>query len=174
MSQAVDVVIREALPEDAEKLLAVSQQIGEETEFLVMDGTGMDVDPQSLAFSLEQLHFSPNNLILLVFVDEELAGMASVRASEKERVNHIGEIGISLLKEFWGFGLGSLLMEELIAWAQESGIIRRLELTVQARNPRAIHLYENFGFNTEVIMKRGAKSNAGEFLDVHLMSLLID
>ena len=33
-------------------------------------------------------------------------------------------------------------MEELIRWAHESHVIRRLELTVQDRNQRAIHVYK--------------------------------
>ncbi|WP_198551235.1 GNAT family N-acetyltransferase, partial [Haemophilus influenzae] len=34
-------------------------------------------------------------------------------------------------KRYWNNGLGSLLLEEAIEWAQASGILRRLQLTVQ-------------------------------------------
>ena len=52
--------------------------------------------------------------------------------------------------------------------------IRRLELTVQARNKRAVHLYQKFGFGIEGTKKRGARTKNGEFLDVYLMAKLID
>lgn len=174
MSEEVDVVIREAIPEDAEALLQLSQQVALETEYLVMDEAGMALTPEMLAVHLENLYDSPNNLLLVVFVNDQLVGNASVKASPEYRVAHIGEIGISILKEFWGIGLGSLLMEEILYWAQESQVIRRLELTVQAQNERAIHLYQKFDFELEATMVRGARDNQGAFLDVHLMSLMID
>ena len=135
--------IREAVPTDADQLLSVMSKIGSETPYLVMDERGMAMST------------------------------ASVSASSKKRMEHIGEIGISILKEYWGYGLGSILMEELIRWAHESHVIRRLELTVQDRNQRAIHVYKKLGFETEAIMPRGAKTDQGEFLDVHLMRFLI-
>jgi len=64
-------------------------------------------------------------------------------------------------------------VDELIYWSQETGIIRRLELTVQARNQRAIHVYQKLGFNEEAIMPRGVFED-GEYLDVCLMSKMID
>lgn len=174
MSEAVDVVIREAIPDDARELLQLSRQVSIETEYLVMDETGMDLTPEMLALHLENLYESANNLLLVAFVNDQLVGNASVKASQEHRVAHIGEVGISILKEFWGIGLGSLLMEEILYWAQESQVIRRLELTVQAQNERAIHLYEKVGFKLEATMARGARDNQGAFLDVHLMSLMID
>ena len=36
-------------------------------------------------------------------------------------------------KRYWNNGLGSLLLEEAIEWAQASGILRRLQLTVQTQ-----------------------------------------
>lgn len=174
MSEALDVVIREATPDDAAALLQLSQQVAQETEYLVMDETGMALSAEMLAMHLESLYESPNNLLLLAFVNDQLVGNASVKASNDYRIAHIGEIGISILKEFWGIGLGSLLMEEILYWAQDSQLIRRLELTVQVQNTRAVHLYQKFGFQLEATMARGARSDQGEFLAVHLMSLLID
>lgn len=65
-------------------------------------------------------------------------------------------------------------MEVALDWAEQTPMIRRLELTVQARNSRAVHLYEKFGFKIEAAKERGAKTKDGEFLDVYLMSRLID
>ena len=53
----------------------------------------------------------------------------------------------------------------MIDWADHTPEIRRLELTVQARNERAVHLYQKFGFDIEGTKKRGARTKNGEFLD---------
>ena len=41
MSEEISLTIREAQPNDASELLAMMQQVEEETDFLVMDEQGM-------------------------------------------------------------------------------------------------------------------------------------
>lgn len=170
----VEFTIREAIPDDAVEILRALKIAGSETPFLVMDEKGLEMTPVEMSENLANLYESPNNLLMVALADEQVIGTASIKASSKKRIEHIGEIGISILKDYWGFGLGTLMMEELIEWAKESGVIRRLELTVQHRNQRAVHVYEKIGFKTETIMVRGAKTDEDEFLDVHLMSRMID
>jgi len=174
MNEDVDVTIREALPEDAEQIVEVSQTIAGQTEFLVMDEYGTNLPLNLLENQLDTIYNSDHQLLLIALVKEQIVGSASVRSSEEKRVGHIGEVGISLLKDYWGIGLGSVLLEEVIDWAQQSQQIRRLELTVQKQNTRAIHLYEKYGFQTEAVMPRGATGDDGRFLDVLLMSKMID
>ena len=50
----------------------------------------------------------------------------------------------------------------MIDWANHTPTIRRLELTVQARNERAAHLYQKFGFDIEGTKKRGARTKKTE------------
>ena len=170
----VEVTLREAIPEDAAQLLALSQQVSRETDFLLMDENGMGLPVDLLAQELGAIYDSPNNFLVVAFVGEILAGAASIRAGVEPRIEHIGEVGIFIAKEYWGFGLGTLMMEEVLWLAKESQQLARLELTVQERNTAAIHLYEKIGFYTEAQMKRGAKSETGEYIDTRLMSLLIN
>ena len=90
-----------------------------------MDERGMAMSTAELAENLATLYESPNNVLLVALAGEAIIGTASVSAFQK-RMEHIGEIGISILKQYWGYGLGSILMEELIRWAHESHVIRRL------------------------------------------------
>lgn len=173
MSEAFEVTIREAEPADALALLKFTKKVALETEFLVMDELGIVLTEELLALQLADLAESDNNLLLLAFVGEELVGNASVKASSDPLIRHIGEVGISILKEYWHLGLGTILLKEIIYWAQEMAEIFRLELTVQTRNQRAIQLYQKMGFEKEASMARGARSQSGEFLTVDLMSLLI-
>ncbi|MBU5582420.1 GNAT family N-acetyltransferase, partial [Enterococcus sp. S181_ASV_20] len=137
----VEITLREAIPDDAAALLQVSQKIAEETDFLIMDEVGLGLSEEMLSLQLADLYASENNLLLLALADEKIVGMASVKAAPEFTVAHIGEIGISVLKEFWGIGLGSALLNEVIYWSENSSQLRRLELTVQKRNERSIHLY---------------------------------
>ena len=111
---------------------------------------------------------------MVVRVGSEFAGVLNIVSTNSPQTNHIGDVFIALQEKYWGYGLGSLLMEVALDWAEQTPMIRRLELTVQARNSRAVHLYEKFGFKIEAAKERGAKTKDGEFLDVYLMSRLID
>lgn len=75
----------------------------------------------------------------------------------------MGEVGISILKDYWGLGLGTMLLEEVLIWVKENGVLFRLELDVQTRNERAVHLYQKMGFEIEALMKRGARTDDGTF-----------
>lgn len=169
----VEITLREAIPDDAADLLQISRQIAKETDFLIMDEVGLGLSEDMLSLQLADLYESENNLLLLAFADEQIVGMASVKAASEYTVSHIGEIGISVLKEFWGIDLGTALLDEVIYWSENASSLYRLELTVQKRNERAIRLYQKFGFKTEATMVRGARDAQGDFLDVLLMSKLI-
>lgn len=173
MTEEIVLTIREAVPEDAENLLAMMQKVGEETDFLVMDEKGISLTPATLAIEIDYLRYSINNLLLVAIIDETIIGTISVRAAEQYRISHVGEIGISILKEYWGLGIGTMMLEEALFWAKENGVLLRLELDVQTRNKRAVHLYKKLGFQIEATMERGMRKDNGEFLDVYRMSLLI-
>lgn len=138
----LELLIREAEPQDAKSLIDFLNQVGKESDYMTLD--------------------------------DAIAGLVSITADFHERIRHIGQVFIVLKRAFWNQGLGKLLLEEAIDWAENSGVIRRLELTVQVRNERAVHLYQAFGFEIEGIQKRGAYLAEGKFLDVYLMGKLID
>jgi len=89
-------------------------------------------------------------------------------------LDFLQSIFLVVQKKFWNQGLAGILLEEGIEWAKSSGILRRLQLSVQKRNEAAIHLYSKMGFTMEGLQERGAYLEEGTFLDVCLMGKLID
>ena len=169
-----DLLIREAEISDASEVIALLDQIGQESNFTSLDENGISMAESEMQTFIDKQAQSENQITLLAFLNDELAGIINVTADQRPRVRHIGDIFLGIKKNFWGSGLGSILMEEAIEWAKTSGVIRRLQLTVQKRNLAAIHLYEKMGFVTEGLQERGACIERGEFLDVYLMGKLID
>lgn len=84
-----------------------------------------------------------------------------------------GEFGVSVLKEYWGNGIGEELIKYLIAWSKDSGIIRKINLRVRTDNTPAIKLYKKLGFLEEGKRKRDFLIK-GKFYDSLLMGLMID
>ena len=166
-----EVIVEEAQLSDAKALVDLLSQVSQETDFVVAETI---LSQEDMEIFLERHLESINEICLVVRVGKELAGVLNVSSVSSPQTNHIGDIFIAVQEKYWGYGLGSLLMEVALDWACHTPVIRRLELTVQARNSRAVHLYEKFGFKIEATKERGAKTKDGEFLDVYLMSRLID
>jgi len=61
------------------------------------------------------------------------------------RKSHVGEVGISLIKEYRNCGIGRHCLQILIDQAKQRGL-KMLVLTCFATNERALHLYESVGF----------------------------
>ncbi|GAA0355965.1 GNAT family protein [Alkalibacterium iburiense] len=172
MSEAMDVIIREAIPSDAEQVLSFLRKVSSQTDYITqsMDMTNVSVEEEE--HHLDAIYFSENNTLILALEGEDIIGMATIYGTDETKTKHIGEVGIVIDQSYWGIGLGRLLMEELINWADESSILARLELKVQERNERARSLYQKIGFEEEARMERGIKID-GEFFSVCLMSYLI-
>lgn len=169
-----ELLIREAEVHDASSVIALLDQIGHESSFTSLDENGIAMSESEMHRFINKQAQSDNQITLLAYLNEELAGVINITADQRPRVRHIGDIFLGIKKAYWGNGLGSILMEEAIEWAQSSGSIRRLQLTVQKRNTAAVHLYEKMGFIIEGLQERGAYIEGGEFLDVYLMGQLID
>lgn len=107
------------------------------------------------------------NTVLLAKLDKEVIGMLTLFARPQEQFSHRGSIFVSVKNEYRNKGIGTKLMEEVIAWAKVKNYTR-LELEVAHNNP-ALNLYERLGFQHEGTLKH-AMLVGNEFHDVHLMN----
>lgn len=169
-----ELLIREAEPKDAAELVAFLNRVSLETDFTSLDGDGILLTSEEMEIFLNKQASSDNQITLLAFLNDKIAGLVNITADQRKRVRHIGDLFIVIGKKYWNNGLGSFLLEEVVEWAQASGILRRLQLTVQTRNQVAVHLYQKHGFVIEGRQERGAYIEEGDFIDVYLMGRLID
>ena len=169
-----ELLIREAESKDAAELVAFLNRVSLETDFTSLDGDGILLTSEEMEIFLNKQASSDNQITLLAFLNDKIAGIVNITADQRKRVRHIGDLFIVIGKKYWNNGLGSFLLEEVVEWAQASGILRRLQLTVQTRNQVAVHLYQKHGFVIEGRQERGAYIEEGDFIDVYLMGRLID
>ena len=169
-----ELLIREAEPKDAAELVAFLNRVSLETDFTSLDREGILLTSEEMEIFLNKQASSDNQITLLAFLNDKIAGIVNITADQRKRVRHIGDLFIVIGKKYWNNGLGSLLLEEVIEWVQASGILRRLQLTVQTRNQAAVYLYQKHGFVIEGRQERGAYIEEGDFIDVYLMGRLID
>ncbi len=101
-----------------------------------------------------------------------VVGWCDIERRGREGFGHGGRLGIGMLPEARGRGLGRRLMTDAIQAARRQGL-ERIELEVFASNSRAIALYESLGFVREGVKRRVRKLD-GRYDDDVLMALLLD
>jgi ribosomal protein S18 acetylase RimI-like enzyme len=101
-----------------------------------------------------------------------VVGWCDVKRGTADGSPHAGRLGIGMLPEVRGRGLGRRLMKAAIEAARRQGM-RRVDLAVFAANTRAIALYESLGFVREGIEPRVRKLD-GRYDDDVLMALQLD
>lgn len=100
----------------------------------------------------------------------KVVGWADIFPSWAHAVAHCGSLGMGVLVEHRGRGIGRRLLEACLAKAWAKGLTR-IELEVRADNERAIRLYKAAGFTQEAV-KRQAMRFDGVYFDALQMSLL--
>ena len=161
--------IRSAEPEDAVPMIRYMKTMLGETHYLLRTPEEFDCTPEQEARILERSRNDPRSLMLTAERDGELVASASFAShGSKARVAHRAELGISVRKDCWRQGIGSALMERLIASAAQLGY-EQLELTVSASNRRALNLYLKYDFKVYGTRPHGMKHGDGVYDDDYLM-----
>ena len=162
-------VIRSVEPEDAPRMLQYMKIMLGETPFLLRAPEEFEYSLEEEARVLDGRKSDPRSLMLLAEKDGHIIACADVQShGRKSRVWHRAELGISVRKDFWHQGVGSALMERLIAFAAECGY-EQIELTVAQKNRRAINLYMKHGFVVYGTRPHGMKYPDGSYDNDYLM-----
>lgn len=136
--------IKKAEPSDAAMLLEYLKQVGGETDNLTFGLEGMPFSVEAEAEFISSMENSIDNIMLLAKCDDKIIGCASLSRLPR-RMKHRGDFAISVAKEYWNKGIGSQLLNNIIAFAKENKF-EIIDLQVRSDNKSTIHLYEKYGF----------------------------
>lgn len=166
------LTIREANKSDAGKIITYINTIAGESDFLTFGIGEFHMTVEMEEEMIDKISKQRNALFIVAEVEGEIVGNLSFSGGARPRVEHTGEFGVSVLKEYWGMGIGKNLVECLIQWSKETSIIRKINLRVREDHIRGINLYQWLGFVVE-----GRKTREfyvdGKFYDAILMGLQI-
>ena len=105
-------VMRNGVEADGSAVLENFNQTHEETDYLLSYPDENSFDAEQEGQFLARKAATTNEIEIIAFVDGKVAGTAGIDAvGTKYKVRHRAEFGISVLKEYWGLGIGRLLME---------------------------------------------------------------
>ena len=111
----------------------------------------------------------PRALMILAEMNDEIIATSDVMPlGVKSRTLHRTTLGMSVREDCWRQGVGSAMMERLIAHARQSGF-EQIELEVVSANRRAIGLYVKYGFQVFGTRPHGLKYADGSYADDYMM-----
>lgn len=156
-------IIRMATVEDASSILALVKKVMSEVDYFPSTSEEFTITVEQEEKYLEKIA-----LFLVAEIDGKIVGAASLERSKYLKMKHSAMFGITILKEYSGIGLGSLLVEQVINWSQENDI-EKIDLEVFEENRPAIRLYKKFDFIIEGRKNKHIKTN-GVYQDSLLMT----
>ena len=154
-------LLRQAEESDAEMLVEYLKTTSGETPYMLRE-------PEEVRISVEEEVDFPRALHLLAFVDGVFAGSCSFNGAERNRTRHRCTVGISLYRAFWGLGVGTALLEDILNTAGTVGY-EQAELDVVSTNAPAVALYQKLGFETTGTIPRAFKYTDGTYADFLFM-----
>lgn len=145
----LSLVIREAEPSDAEDLLNYAETISRQTDFLSFGPGESGLTLEQERDLLARCRSTDNQMVLIGLVETTIVAAAMFIGESRKRERHTGMVGLSVDRGHWNQGIGSLMMDELILWARENLVVRKLQLKVRTDNYVALQLYLRKGFRVE-------------------------
>ena len=78
-----DLLIREAEIQDASALITLLDQIGQESSFTSLDENGIAMTESAMQHFIDKQAQSDNQITLLAFLNDELAGVINITADQR-------------------------------------------------------------------------------------------
>lgn len=161
------IIIREAEPDDAEKLLEYLKCVGGETHYLHFGEEGVSFTLEQEISFLESLKNNPKARLYLAIYCGEIIGNSSFGSYSAKRLSHRASIAISVKKAYWNHGIGSMLFKQVLDLIKDLDY-SLVTLEVLSDNLPAIALYKKFGFKKYGELDRYSKINKEYFPAIYM------
>ena len=163
--------LRNGTENDGQAMRDVFVLTHEETDYLLSYPDEITMTVEQEAYYLQEKANTEDELELLAEVDGKVVGIAGIEhVGMKEKTRHRAEFGISIIREYWGQGIGRAMTEACIEMAKAAGYAQ-LELDVVEDNTPAMGLYQHLGFVEYGRNPRGFHSRLTGYQPLVLMRL---
>ncbi len=170
MLKGKSIILRGITRNDLERLCEFNNDLEVE-----LAGGGDPPYPQSLErlqaeFDADAAKGGRNGMQFAIEADGKFIGQCAL--FRLDEVAQTCELGIAIGdKSYWGRGYGSDAIRTLLEYAFRLRNIRKVSLTVNGTNTRAIHAYQKCGFQEEGRLREHVWSN-GAYVDLVQMGIL--
>lgn len=158
-------IVRKISPKDAGGMVELMKQVDNETRFLAREPGEFNTNALQEKRIIKGVLKRNSEEWFVAICGDKLVGQASIGLkSGRLRYKHRAGVALCILKDFWGLGIGSALMEKCIEWAQSNNI-EQIELEVISTNDRGQALYKKYDFEETGTIPRALKYQDGTYAD---------
>jgi RimJ/RimL family protein N-acetyltransferase len=165
------VTFRHAELADAQNIVDYIHIVAGESDNLSFGADAVPITIESEIIYLKGLEDALTSAHFVAICEDEILATSNISVKMRPRMAHVGNLGISVRKDFWHLGIGFMLMTMMIDWAKSTEILKKINLTVRSDNANAIALYMKCGFK-KVGTLHDEMRIAGESVDLDAMELL--
>lgn len=163
------VEIRPIGPDHIEGFHQALDIVARERRFLsFLEGPPVET---SKAFVLDNIKRGHPQFVALS-EDNQVVGWCDVTPKPRPIYAHGGVLGMGLLPQYRGQGIGTRLIQAALAASGKAGL-HRVELTVREQNTPAIRLYEKVGFAVEGLHRDAVRID-GVYENIVCMAILLE
>jgi len=165
----VIVTIRNARAEDVEKIIEIKKAVVTENIYMMryIEETNYTKDGERK--DVEDHLNNAGSLYIVAETGNEVIGFLEFQNGGLKRTSHSGMFSMFILKEWRECGIGKMLMESMMKWAEQNPVIEKVTLAVFSTNERAQNLYKKFGFKEEGRCPKDMKLKDRTYVDSVLM-----
>ncbi len=152
--------------DNAQELADYYNTIVCQSRFVAADAMDTKLTAENETQWIEKSEKDERSLIIAAKLDGKIVGLGNISTKNPKyiRFKHSCGLGVSVLKDFWGLGIASAIMTELVEFARKASF-EQIELDVVSTNESAVHLYKKFGFVEEGLLTHAMKYTDGTYAD---------
>ena len=177
------LLIRCATREDAHDIARILKEGADDGLVARSD----EVDPAAISRQIESARAASNSLFIVATIprdaktpaqgavrapnastdddDDEVIGMLLLEGAPLLRLYDVARLTMAVTPPHRGERVGRELMQYAMSCADESQLIRKIELLTRVNNERALRLYTSLGFIEEGRLRKRLKLEDGTYLD---------
>jgi len=125
--------------------------------------------PEGEKALFERVNASDTEAMLVCLVDGLVAGNCMITFNNRIKTRHRAGVAIAIKRKYWGLGIGTRLMQEMIRIAERNEDVIQLELDFIEGNERAKALYEKMGFKVVAVKPNAIRLKDGKLLNEYSM-----
>src|SRR5919106_1786838 len=162
--------VRRATEADLDAIVDVYVDVAAEGRWI---GAEAPVDRTARLERFRRSMLDVSSATFVAEADRRIVGSASLDGSAGPCGTGVMDLGMALIAQYRGMGLGSMLVEACIDHARTAGA-HKITLQVWPHNHAARALYEKFGFEEEGYLRQHWRRRNGELWDAVVMGLLLE
>ncbi|WP_247739126.1 GNAT family N-acetyltransferase [Bacillus sp. 165] len=166
--------IRTGVLEDAKAILDIQKSVISEGKYFISVSEEFNKTPVQQRNWLHKLLKNERETLMVAEIDGKIVGWIVFQTQDRKRMTHTGSFGMMISKGYRSMGIGKLLLQALLEWAEQNPLIEKVSLGVFSTNHRAISLYKSMGFLEEGRKIKEFKFAENKYVDDILMYKLVN